>query len=56
MKFKNYLDSIDGISLYPLISLVIFMTVFIVAVIYVIKTDKEKFNSIAQIPLDDEKL
>ena len=28
MKFKNYLDSIAGISIYPLISLVIFVTFF----------------------------
>ncbi len=55
MKFINYLKSIDGISIYPFISLVIFMTVFIIAVIYVWTADKDKFKSIAQIPLDDEK-
>ncbi len=55
MKFKNYLNDIDGISIYPLISLVIFMSVFIIAVLYVSFTKKEKFKSMAQIPLDDEK-
>ncbi len=54
MKFINYLKDIDGISIYPFISLVIFMSVFLIAVVYVLMTDKEKFDSIAKIPLDDE--
>ncbi len=30
------------------------MSIFLIAVIYVAFSDKDKFNSIAQIPLDDE--
>ncbi len=56
MKFINYLKSIDGISVYPLISLLIFMSVFIVAIVYVTLTDKEKFKAIAKTPLEDEKI
>lgn len=54
MKFINYLTSISGISIYPLISLVIFTVVFSV-VLY--KTFSESKQSIAEqknIPLDDQ--
>lgn len=50
---KGHLTSIDGIEIYPLISLVIFFTFFVGLGIYVFKADKKKINEIKQMPLDD---
>ena len=52
MKFINYLESITGISIFPLISLVLFTAFFTVVVAYVITADKRKMDSNSQIPLE----
>ncbi len=51
---KQYAESIDGINIYPMISLVIFFLFFVVLLYYVKKMDKSKVNEISRIPLDDE--
>ena len=51
---KQYAESIDGINIYPMISLVIFFLFFVVLLYYVIKMDKSKVNEISRIPLDEE--
>jgi len=53
---KQYAESIDGINIYPMISLVIFFLFFVVLLYYVKKMDKEKVKVISRIPLDDEQL
>lgn len=52
MKFINYLESITGIGIYPLISFLIFFLFFLVVSIYLIKAGKKHFEEVAQIPLD----
>lgn len=52
MKFINYLESITGIGIYPLASLMIFFLFFVAVGIYVIKANKEHINKVKQIPLD----
>ena len=52
MKFINYLESITGISIFPLISLVVFTLFFAVVVAYVITADKRKMDNNSQIPLE----
>jgi len=49
---KQYAESIDGINIYPMISLVIFFLFFVVLLYYVMKMDKAKVNEISRIPLD----
>jgi cbb3-type cytochrome oxidase subunit 3 len=51
MKFSNYLKSIDDVSIYPMISLLLFMIVFIGVVIYMFNMDKDKMDERANIPL-----
>lgn len=51
MKFKNYLTEIENVEIFPIISLVIFVTVFLVAAIYAFTRDKNKMNDDANIPL-----
>ena len=50
---KQYAESIDGVKIYPMISLVIFFLFFVVLLYYVKKMDKAKVNEISRIPLDD---
>lgn len=55
MKFINYLESIAGIAIYPLVSLFIFTTFFVLLTIYAIKADKNHISELKNIPLDSEK-
>ena len=52
MKFIHYLEKISGVSIYPLISFVIFGLFFIVMLIWVFKADKKAIHEISRIPLD----
>lgn len=51
MKFTNYLKNIDHVAVYPIISLLLFTTIFAVVMIYVYTTDKKKLDDHANIPL-----
>ena len=51
MKFTNYLKDIDNVSIYPLLSLVLFTAIFLLVIIYVFSADKGKMNDKANIPL-----
>lgn len=53
MKFINYLETISGVGIYPLISLIIFFGFFTVLLIWVFKADKEYINVLKNIPVDD---
>ena len=51
---KKYAEDIDGINIYPMISLVIFFLFFIVLLYYVKKMDKAHVQKISRIPLDQD--
>lgn len=51
---KQYAETIDGINIYPIISLLMFLVFFIILLYYVKKMDKNKVNEISRIPLDAE--
>ncbi len=51
MKFSTYLQSIDNVSIYPLISLLLFMAVFVGVSIYVFNTDDKTIQEQSNIPL-----
>lgn len=46
------MSTIDGIAIYPMISLSIFVAFFSALIIWAIKSDKKKIQEIAEIPLD----
>lgn len=52
MKFTNYLKDIDHVSIYPLVSLIIFSVVFLGVIIYAFSSDKKKMQDKANIPLN----
>ncbi|ULQ50827.1 CcoQ/FixQ family Cbb3-type cytochrome c oxidase assembly chaperone [Flavihumibacter fluvii] len=53
MKFINYLESIAGVDIYGLASLLIFMILFVAITIWTFKADKKMIDEISQIPLDN---
>ncbi|NOX17395.1 MAG: cbb3-type cytochrome c oxidase subunit 3 [Chlorobi bacterium] len=52
--FSSYLSAIDGIEVFPIISLIIFVTVFLIVLIRVFAMDKKSAVEAANIPLKDE--
>ena len=50
---KQHMETIAGIEIYPLISLLIFFIFFILLTIYIIKSDKKEIDEISRLPLDD---
>jgi len=50
---KNHLESITGIEIYPLISLMIFFVFFVVLFWWVFTAKKEYINRVSNIPLDE---
>lgn len=52
MKFINYLESISGISIYGLASLLLFSGFFLLMFIWTLKADKGMIEEISKIPLN----
>ena len=53
MKFIHYLETITGVSIYPLSSLCIFFVFFTVMTTWVLKADKGYINAMKQIPFPE---
>ncbi|GAB1348487.1 hypothetical protein MASR1M107_06990 [Ignavibacteriales bacterium] len=51
--YKDVLSSIDGITIFPIIALVIFVAFFSFMIYHVVKMPKETINEIEKIPLDE---
>lgn len=51
---KNYMESITGIEIYPIISLVIFFIFFVVLFWWVFTAKKEYINTVSNLPLDNQ--
>lgn len=54
MKLKNYLETIDGVGIYPLITLLMFFTFFTVLVLFVFRMQKEQLESMNRLPLGED--
>jgi hypothetical protein len=52
MKFINYLEKISGVEIYPLISLLLFVSFFLLVTIWAIKTNKTIIERMENLPLD----
>lgn len=51
MKFINYLESIAGVSIYPLMSLILFTVIFAVVVIKTFSTDRKTIEEHKNLPI-----
>lgn len=54
--YKEVLRSMEGIGIFPSISLIIFFTFFVLLVGYVIKKGKAHFDDAARLPLENDEL
>lgn len=52
--FNNYLQAIEGIEIYPVIGLIIFLIIFISVVVWVMKVDKNYISKAERLPLDND--
>ncbi len=50
------METIVGIEIFPLISLVIFFVFFVGLFIYIARANKDEINEIARIPLDSKEV
>ncbi|PHS52239.1 MAG: CcoQ/FixQ family Cbb3-type cytochrome c oxidase assembly chaperone [Lutibacter sp.] len=50
---KHNLAGIDGVEIFPIISLLIFFAVFVAMLVLVFKLPKEKIDEVSQLPLDN---
>jgi hypothetical protein len=51
---KHNLTGIDGVAIYPIISLLIFVLFFAIMLVYVLRLRKKEIDEISAIPLDIE--
>jgi cell division septal protein FtsQ len=51
---KQHMETIDGIAIYPIISLLIFFLFFVLLFVYVIKMKKTDISEISAYPLSDD--
>ncbi len=51
---KHYFENINGIEIYPIISLVLFFIVFTTMVIIVLKMPKDSIEEISNLPLEND--
>jgi cytochrome c oxidase cbb3-type subunit 4 len=51
--YKEILQSIEGIEIYPLISLFIFLALFAGITIWIIRLDKKYVKKMETLPLDE---
>ena len=52
MKFKNYLESIADVGIYPMASLLIFFIFFTLLAIWAFRANKKYIDHMKNIPLD----
>ncbi|MBP7166736.1 MAG: CcoQ/FixQ family Cbb3-type cytochrome c oxidase assembly chaperone [Bacteroidia bacterium] len=52
--FRKYLESIAGVDIYPIISLLIFFIFFALLITYVVKTSKEHIEELSHLPLETD--
>lgn len=55
LKFISHnFDGMNGIEIYPIISLLLFFIVFVTMLIIVIKMPKNRIEELSQLPLDND--
>jgi len=52
MNFSTYLVKIAGVSVYPIVSLIMFVVFFALVSIWIFSIDKKELERIEKLPLD----
>jgi glucan phosphoethanolaminetransferase (alkaline phosphatase superfamily) len=50
------MESMDGVTVYPVVSLIVFILFFVAIIIWMIRADKEYLKKMSSLPLDDSNL
>lgn len=50
--YKNVLETIEGVGVFPIISMLIFFSIFMSAIIWFFKADKDYLQRMAELPLE----
>ena len=53
--YKNVLQSIEGVGIFPIISMLIFFSIFMSAIVWFFKADKEHLQRMAELPLEQNR-
>ena len=53
MKFSSYLEQIAGVSIYPIVSLVLFVAFFTGVMIWIYSIDPKEIEHLENLPLKD---
>ncbi len=53
--FKNALSGIDGVAVYPVFSLIIFVVFFVSLGLLVFRSDKNYISHMEKLPFDEER-
>lgn len=51
---KHHLDTIAGVEIYPIISLILFFLVFSTMLFFVLKMPKKNIEELSNMPLDND--
>ncbi|HCY76137.1 MAG TPA: CcoQ/FixQ family Cbb3-type cytochrome c oxidase assembly chaperone [Ignavibacteriales bacterium] len=52
--YKELLQSIEGIAVYPIISLIVFVLFFAIILLWMFKVDKNYIKKMENLPLDND--
>jgi hypothetical protein len=51
--FKEIFEGIEGIDIYPVFSLLLFLTFFVLASLWIVKLDKNYIEEMENLPLEN---
>jgi hypothetical protein len=52
--YREVLQSIDGVAVYPIVALLIFFTFFVGVVVWTVRLDGAQVRELARLPLDED--
>ena len=50
---KHHLTSIGGIEIYPIVSLIVFFSIFVAAIWLAVRANKRHISEMSNLPLED---
>lgn len=53
---KHNFEGIDGATFYSILSLFIFLSIFLIALVITIKTPKHKIEAVSNLPLENDNI
>ena len=51
---KEFLESVEGVSVYPIISLIVFVMFFVIILVWMLKVDKNYIKKMENLPFEKE--